>query len=188
MRHRVAGKRFHRNTNQRKALLRGLVISLFDHLKIETTVAKAKEAKKVAERIITLGKKGDISSRRLALSRIPNKAAIMKLFVDIAPKIKRSSGYLRVLKTRNRVGDNASMAILEFVDYDLLNEETVEKTEKEEKKEKKEKKVKAKTEEKKEAKKEKEAKTEEKKAKKEEKKEEKKEKKTKAKKEEKKEK
>ncbi|MEN8263837.1 MAG: 50S ribosomal protein L17 [Nitrospirota bacterium] len=172
MRHRVAGKRFHRNTNQRKALLRGLVISLFDHLKIETTVAKAKEAKKVAERIITLGKKGDISSRRLALSRIPNKAAIMKLFVDIAPKIKRSSGYLRVLKTRNRVGDNASMAILEFVDYDLLNEEKAEKPEKEEKKEKKEKKAKAKTEEKKEEKKEKKAT----KAKKEEKKETKKEK------------
>jgi large subunit ribosomal protein L17 len=171
MRHRVAGKRFHRNTNQRKALLRGLVISLFDHLKIETTVAKAKEAKKVAERIITLGKKGDISARRLALSRIPNKAAIMKLFVDIAPKIKRSSGYLRVLKTRNRVGDNASMAILEFVDYDLLNEEQAEKPEKEEKKEKKEKKAKAKTEENKEEKKEKKAK-----AKKEEKKEEKKEK------------
>ncbi len=119
MRHRVAGKRFHRNTNQRKALLRGLVITLLEHLKIETTVAKAKEARRLAERIITLGKRGDLSSRRLALSRIPNQNAITKLFNEIAPKITRDSGYLRVLKTRNRVGDNASMAILEFVDYDL---------------------------------------------------------------------
>ncbi len=161
MRHRIAGKRFHRNTKQRKALLRGLVISLFDHLKIETTVAKAKEARKVAERIITLGRKGDIQSRRLALSRIPNKAAIMKLFNEIAPKITRSSGYLRVLKTRNRVGDNASMAVLEFVDYDLLKDEP-----EEEKKEKKATKKEAKKEAKKEDKKEdkKEAKKEDKKA------------------------
>jgi large subunit ribosomal protein L17 len=132
MRHRIAGKRFHRTTNQRKALLRGLVISLFDHLKIETTVAKAKEARKVAERIITLGRKGDIQSRRLALSRIPNKTAITKLFNEIAPKIARSSGYLRVLKTRNRVGDNASMAILEFVDYDLKKEKKEKKAAKKE--------------------------------------------------------
>ena len=158
MRHRIAGKRFHRNTNQRKALLRGLVISLFDHLKIETTVAKAKEAKMVAERIITLGRKGDIPARRLALSRIPNKAAIMKLFNEIAPKITRSSGYLRVLKTRNRVGDNASMAILEFVDYDLLKGEPEAKEEKKEKKAAKGKAKEEKKEAKKEAKKEKEEK------------------------------
>jgi large subunit ribosomal protein L17 len=135
MRHRIAGKRFHRTANQRKALLRGLVISLFDHLKIETTVAKAKEAKKMAERIITLGRKGDIQSRRLALSRIPNRTAITKLFNEIAPRLTRSSGYLRVLKSRNRVGDNASMAILEFVDYDLLKGEGGEKKEKKKKEE-----------------------------------------------------
>ncbi len=131
MRHRVAGRRFHRNTNQRKALLRGLVISLFEHLRIETTVAKAKEARRLAERVITLGRKGDLSSRRLALSRIPDNRVITKLFNEIAPKITRESGYLRILKTRNRVGDNASMAVLEFVDYDLL------KGAKEEKKERK---------------------------------------------------
>ena len=130
MRHRVAGRKFHRNTNQRKALLRGLVISLIEHLKIETTVAKAKEARRVAERIITLGKKGDIQSRRLALSRIPNKDAITKLFNEIAPKIERSSGYLRVMKTRFRPGDNASMAILEFVDYDRIKGEKEGKAEK----------------------------------------------------------
>ncbi len=123
MHHRIAGKKFHRNTKQRKALLRGLVVSLIEHLKIETTVAKAKEARRVAEKIITLGKKGDIHSRRLALSRIPNQDMITKLFNEIAPKIERSSGYLRVMKTRYRPGDNASMAILEFVDYDRIKGE-----------------------------------------------------------------
>jgi len=153
VRHRVAGRRFHRNANQRKALLRGLVISLFEHLKIETTVAKAKEVRRLAERIITLGKKGDIQSRRLALSRIPHKAAVTKLFNEIAPRITRDSGYLRVLKTRCRVGDNASMAILEFVDYDLLKGETEEKGNKEKKEEKKLKKKAAKEEKKEEKKK-----------------------------------
>jgi large subunit ribosomal protein L17 len=129
MRHRIAGRKFHRNSKQRKALLRGLVVSLFEHLKIETTVAKAKEARRVAEKVITLGKKGDIHSRRLALSRIPNMNIITKLFNEIAPKIERSSGYLRVMKTRFRPGDNASMAILEFVDYDLIKGEKEEKAE-----------------------------------------------------------
>ncbi len=129
MRHRVAGKGFGRNTKHRKALLRNLVVSLIDHLKIETTVAKAKETRKIAERLITLGKKGDLASRRLALSRIPNNKIISKLFNEIAPNITRDSGYLRVLKTRFRAGDNSSMAILEFVDYDLLKGEAEEKTE-----------------------------------------------------------
>ncbi len=139
MRHRVAGKAFHRNANHRKALLRNLVTSLFDHLKIETTVAKAKETRKIAERLITLGKKGDLASRRLALSRIPNNKIVSKLFNEIAPNIKRDSGYLRVLKTRFRAGDNSSMAILEFVDYDTLVGSTAEEKPKKEKKAKKEK-------------------------------------------------
>lgn len=139
MRHKVAGRAFGRSANHRKALLRNLVISLIEHLKIETTVAKAKETKRMAERIITLGKKGDLHSRRRALSRIPNKHAVTKLFTEIAPKIERSSGYLRVLKTRFRAGDNSDMAVLEFVDYDLLRAEP-----KEEKKEKKKTKTRAK--------------------------------------------
>ena len=141
MRHRVAGRAFHRNANHRKALLRNLVTSLFEHLKIETTVAKAKETRKIAERLVTLGKKGDLQARRLALSRIPNNKIISKLFNEIAPNIKRDSGYLRVLKTRFRSGDNASMAILEFVDYDALTGGTEEKKDKKEKKGKKEKEV-----------------------------------------------
>ncbi len=128
MRHKVAGRGFGRNTNQRKALLRGLVVSLFEHLKIETTVAKAKEARKLAERIITLGKKGDLHSMRLALSKIPNKNIITKLFNVMAPKItNRNSGYLRIVKTRFRPGDNSSMAVLEFVDYETLREKKEEK-------------------------------------------------------------
>ena len=129
MRHRVAGRSFGRTANQRKALFRGLVTSLFDHLKIETTAAKAKETKKIAEKLITLGKKGDIHSRRLALSRVPNKKIVTKLFTEIAPKIERSSGYLRVVKTRFRAGDNADMAMLEFVDYEMLKEDGGEKKE-----------------------------------------------------------
>lgn len=125
MRHKVKGRGFGRNTNQRKALLRGLATSLLQHLKIETTLAKAQETKKLAERVITLGKKGDVQSRRLALSHIPNKNIISKLFNEIAPRITgRKSGYLRIVKTRFRAGDNASMAILEFVDSDLLRQES----------------------------------------------------------------
>lgn len=135
MRHRIAGRGFGRNANHRKALLRNLVTSLFNHLKIETTVAKAKEARKIAERVITLSKKGDLHSRRLAMSRIPNKNVITKLFTQIAPKIERSSGYLRVIKSRFRLGDNSDMAILEFVDYDLIKGESGKKKEKKKTKE-----------------------------------------------------
>lgn len=138
MRHKVAGKGFGRNAHQRKALLRGLVTSLIEHLKIETTAAKAKEARRLAERIITLGKRGDLHSRRIALSKIPNSKIIAKLFTEIAPKITRSSGYLRLVKTRLRAGDSADMAILEFADYDLLKPEKKEESKKKAKEEKKE--------------------------------------------------
>jgi large subunit ribosomal protein L17 len=139
MRHKVAGRQFGRDANQRKALLRGLVVSLFEHTKIETTSAKAKEARKLAERLITLAKKGDLHSRRLALSLVPNKKAIAKLFHIIAPKLsERNGGYLRVLKTRVRQGDCSSMAVLEFVDYELLQEEKKEKKESKEEKNKEE--------------------------------------------------
>ncbi|MEW6602160.1 MAG: 50S ribosomal protein L17 [Nitrospirota bacterium] len=140
MRHKVAGKGFGRNTNHRKALLRNLVTSLFEHLKIETTTVKAKEARRMAERVITLCKKGDLHSRRLALAYVPNKTVITRLFTEIAPKIQRNSGYLRVLKSRFRQGDNSDMAILEFVDYDLIKGESgAEKDKKKAKEEKKDK-------------------------------------------------
>jgi large subunit ribosomal protein L17 len=135
MRHRVSGRLFGRTANQRKALLRGLIASLFEHQRIETTLVKAKEVKKLAERIITFGIRGDLHSRRVALSRVPSRSAVMKLFNEIAPRFSgRNGGYLRVVKTRNRVNDGAPMAVLEFVDY-----EEVRKVEVEEKKKKKDK-------------------------------------------------
>jgi len=121
MRHRVDGRLFGRTANQRKALLKGLVASLFEHEKIETTVAKAKEVRKIAEKIITLGIKGDLHSKRLALSYLPNRAAMSKLFGEIAPRFSgRNGGYLRIIQTRNRIKDSSPMAVLEFVDYEDL--------------------------------------------------------------------
>ena len=121
MRHRVSGKLFGRTANQRKALLRGLMASLFEHQRIETTLAKAKEVKKLAERIITLGIRGDLHSKRVALSHVPNRNSIAKLFNEIAPRFSgRNGGYLRLVQTRNRVNDGAPMAVLEFVDYEVV--------------------------------------------------------------------
>jgi large subunit ribosomal protein L17 len=123
MRHRVSGRLFGRTANQRKALLRGLMASLFEYQRIETTLAKAKEVKKLAERVITLGIKGDLNSKRVALARVPNRAAIAKLFNEIAPRFSgRNGGYLRLVHTRNRVNDAAPMAVLEFVDYEEIRE------------------------------------------------------------------
>lgn len=134
MRHRVSGRHFGRTANKRKALLRGLIISLLEHQRIETTLAKAKEVKKLAERIVTLGIKGDLHSKRIALSHIPNRKAIAKLFGEIAPRFSgRNGGYLRLIRTRNRVNDGAPMAVLEFIDY----EEIRQKAEKEKKEENK---------------------------------------------------
>ncbi len=119
MRHRVSGKLFGRTANQRKALLRGLIASLLEHQRIETTLAKAKEVKKLAERVITLGIRGDLHAKRVALSHVPNRSSIAKLFNEIAPRLSgRNGGYLRLVHTRNRVNDSAPMAVLEFVDYE----------------------------------------------------------------------
>ncbi|NOZ25612.1 MAG: 50S ribosomal protein L17 [Nitrospirae bacterium] len=133
MRHRVRKKNFGRNTNQRKALFRNLMVDLFIHERIETTVAKAKVVKSLAEKVVTLGKKGDLHSKRLALSYVPNRAAIAKLFGEIAPRFsKRNGGYLRVVKTRTRLKDQAPLAVLEFVDFE--ERQAAQKTSKEGKK------------------------------------------------------
>lgn len=134
MRHRVDGRLFSRTTNQRKALLRGLVASLFEHQRIETTVAKAKEAKRIAERLITLGIKGDLHSKRLALSYLPNRVIIAKLFSEIAPRFSgRNGGYLRIIRTRNRVNDSSQMAVLELIDYENIQRSKEDKSEKKDK-------------------------------------------------------
>lgn len=141
MRHRVDGKLFGRTANQRKALLRGVVSSLFEHQQIETTLAKARETRKIAERIITLAKRGDLHAKRTALAYIPNRVIISKLFNEIAQRFaERNGGYLRILKTRNRVNDGAPMAILEFVDYNNVRKPKKQKKTKAKEEEHKEKK------------------------------------------------
>ncbi|MDP1759248.1 MAG: 50S ribosomal protein L17 [Thermodesulfovibrionales bacterium] len=144
MRHKVSGRLFGRTANQRKALLKGIVSSLLEYQRIETTLAKAKAAKGIAEKIVTMGIKGDLHSKRLVLSYIPNRAVVSKLFSEIAPRFSgRNGGYLRLVQTRNRVNDGAPMAVLEFIDYESI------KKPKEEKKAKAEKKAEEKKEEKK---------------------------------------
>lgn len=119
MRHKVRKKYLGRNTNQRKALFRNLMFNLFIHERIETTVTKAKAVKGLAEKMVTLGKRGDLHSKRLALSYVPNRTAVAKLFSDIAPRFsERKGGYLRIIKTRNRLKDQSPLAVMEFVDYE----------------------------------------------------------------------
>ncbi len=119
MRHKVDGRLFGRPANQRKALLRGIVTALFEQQRIETTVAKAKEAKRIAERMITFGIRGDLHSKRQVLSYVTDRDVASKLFGEIAPRFQgRNGGYLRIVHTRQRLKDSAPMAILEFVDYE----------------------------------------------------------------------
>jgi large subunit ribosomal protein L17 len=123
MRHKVDGRLFGRTANQRKALLRGLVTALFDNQRIETTVAKAKETKRIAEKMITFGIKGDLHSKRQVLSYVTDRSAASKLFSEIAPRFTgRNGGYLRLVQTRNRLKDSAPMAILEFIDYEKVKQ------------------------------------------------------------------
>lgn len=121
MRHNVSGKRLGRTTNQRKALMKGLAISLVTHERLETTLVKAKELRKFVEPFITLGRKDTVANRRLAMARLGNKAAVEKLFnAEFAGRfIGRQGGYTRILKTDHRLGDAADMAIIELVDYVL---------------------------------------------------------------------
>ncbi len=128
MRHKVYGRLFGRTSNQRKALLKGIVSSLFERQQIETTLAKAKAAKAIAERLITRAIKGDLHSKRVALSYIPDRAVVSKLFNEIAKRFTgRNGGYLRIIHTRNRVNDGAPMAILEFIDYEKIRKPKAEK-------------------------------------------------------------
>ena len=120
MRHRKQKGKLGRTSAHRKALLRNMVTSLLDHELIETTDAKAKELRRVADRMITLGKRGDLHARRQALSVIKDKRVTAKLFDELADRYReRPGGYTRVLKTRVRTGDAASMSIVELVDRDL---------------------------------------------------------------------
>jgi large subunit ribosomal protein L17 len=117
MRHRCAGRQFGRDTSHRKALLRMLVTSLLKNEKIETTVAKAKEIRPLTEKMITLGKRGNLHARRLALSFIHDESVVRGLFAQIAPRFSsRNGGYTRIVMTRTRPGDAAPMAVIELVE------------------------------------------------------------------------
>ncbi len=117
MRHGCAGRQFGRDTSHRKALLRMLVTSLLKNEKIETTVAKAKEIRPLAEKMITLAKRGDLHARRQALSFINDEMVVSGLFTQIAPRFTaRSGGYTRIVPTRARSGDAAPMAVIELVE------------------------------------------------------------------------
>ena len=118
MRHRKAGKKLGRNSSHRKDMIRNMVTSLLEHERIVTTTPKAKEARRVADKMITLAKRGDLHARRQALSFIQDKAVVAKLFSDLKDSyMDRNGGYTRIIRTGNRSGDAAPMAILELVNY-----------------------------------------------------------------------
>lgn len=120
MQHNRAGRKLGRTTAHRQSLFRNQLSSLFTHERIRTTLHKAKELRPLAEKMITLGKKGGLAARRLALSRLPDQSAVGRLFDELAPRYKeRQGGYTRILKLGRRQGDAAEMAILEMVDYDF---------------------------------------------------------------------
>ena len=117
MRHRRRRGKLSRPSAHRSALLRNLVTSLLDHELVETTDARAKELKRIADRMITLGKRGDLHARRQAASVIRSREVVSKLFGGLAERYKtRPGGYTRVLKSRIRVGDAAPLSIVEMVD------------------------------------------------------------------------
>ena len=117
MRHRNAGRKLGRTSAHRRALLRNLVTALLEHEQIETTDAKAKEVRRVAERMITLGKRGSLHARRRALRVVRSREVAGKLFEELAERYReRPGGYTRVLKVRTRVGDAAPLSLVELVD------------------------------------------------------------------------
>jgi len=119
MRHKISARKLGRTSSHREAMFRNMVTSLFEHERIVTTKEKAKELRPIAEKMITLAKRGDLHARRQALSYIRSKDVVEKLFTDIQEQFaERKGGYTRILQTGVRKGDNASMAIIELVGYE----------------------------------------------------------------------
>ena len=136
MRHGNSNRKLNRTHEHRKAMFANMVCSLIEHEQIQTTLPKAKELKKIIDKYITLGKKGSLHSRRLAISRLRQNSAVTKLFEILAPRYKkRNGGYSRVLKAGFRTGDDAPMAVIELVDRNP-EAKKVDKPKKVEKKEK----------------------------------------------------
>ena len=119
MRHRKAGRRLNRTPSHRRAMFANMAAALIKHEQIVTTLPKAKELRRVVDRLITLGKQGNLHARRLASSRMRDEAMVRKLFETIGPRYQdRYGGYTRVLKAGFRHGDSAPMAVIELVDRD----------------------------------------------------------------------
>ncbi len=132
MRHRKAGRKLNRSSSHRSAMLRNIVTSLLEHERIVTTLPKAKEARRVAEKMITLGKTGNLHARRQALAYIRSRDVVAKLFDKLRVQYaERPGGYTRIIRTGNRYGDAAPMAVLELVGYEeaalQVDQEQVEK-------------------------------------------------------------
>ncbi len=120
MRHGYAHRKLGRTTSHRTAMFANMAASLIKHEQIVTTLPKAKELRPFVEKLVTLAKKGDLHARRLAISRVRDVDQVGKLFATLGPRYKaRSGGYTRVLKAGYRYGDNAPMAVIEFVDRDV---------------------------------------------------------------------
>ncbi len=119
MRHGMSGRKLNRTSSHRKAMFANMAAALIKHEQITTTLPKAKELRPFVEKLVTLGKKGNLAARRQAISIVRDETQVGKLFETLAPRYKaRSGGYIRVLKAGFRYGDNAPMAIIEFVDRD----------------------------------------------------------------------
>lgn len=120
MRHGIAHRKLGRTTSHRKAMFANMSASLIKHEQIVTTLPKAKELRPFVEKLVTLAKKGDLAARRIAISRVRDTDQVGKLFSTLGPRYKdRNGGYIRVLKAGHRFGDNAPMAVIEFVDRDV---------------------------------------------------------------------
>ncbi|EYS92040.1 50S ribosomal protein L17 [Bartonella bacilliformis str. Heidi Mejia] len=120
MRHGKSGRKLNRTTSHRKAMFANMAASLIEHEQIVTTLPKAKEIRPIVEKLITLGKRGDLHARRQAIAAIRDTEKVAKLFSALAPRYEsRHGGYLRIMKAGFRTGDNAPMAVVEFVDRDV---------------------------------------------------------------------
>jgi large subunit ribosomal protein L17 len=119
MRHGSSGRKLRRTASHRKAMFANMAASLLTHEQIVTTLPKAKDLRPIVEKLITLGKRGDLHARRQVISSIRDEAAAKRLFDVVAPRYsERHGGYLRIMKAGFRHGDNAAMAVIEFVDRD----------------------------------------------------------------------
>ncbi len=119
MRHKMGGRKLNRTSSHRKAMFANMAVALIKHEQITTTLPKAKELRPIVEKLITLGKRGDLHARRQAVSKLNDSAAVTKLFETLGERYSdRDGGYCRIIKANYRYGDCAPMALIEFVDRD----------------------------------------------------------------------